>query len=490
MQETSELAQRIALVLKDHSQAEIARRTGTTTPSVSRYLNGTRVPADFCGALVREFGVNPQWLLTGQGVPFAADIAPNHEQFAGSLLELVEAMNAVARIRLGAIAGKKPGRVLRELSDALERYESVHKRLLEYSTPVLKKLITTLAAALRKKPLPLPEVRALLESADQIAQFCEDPTVRMILDSLRAEYAWRAGRRDEALRMQEDVVHRWLLSNHKHHEVAYIQVLNFATALGDRRRLVEARRVVRAALALGEEVGPRWRAIALLRCQLGAMEIDLGRMQDGLLLLNFGLSCLRKCEPAAQPSDIEGHTANLERAQLLSGALSLADVLKRDVPPMAGTGIARFALWVEDAGLLAQACAKVSFTQTDVDLHAALVAAAAPLLAEALHGKAAAARKFETAAVELVGDEPAPTLRCQALVLQAQMARVAGSKSAAAKLSVEADELQRGFEAVNTMPLEIRAIHARNMIEAGNKSAKRMFTDLAASGYHCFDSLA
>jgi hypothetical protein len=490
MPDRDELAERIALVLKDHSQAEIARRTGTTTPSVSRYLNGTRVPADFCGALVREFGVNPQWLLTGQGVPFAADIAPNHEQFAGSLLELVEAMNAVARIRLGAIAGKKPGRVLRELSDALERYESVHKRLLEYSTPVLKKLITTLAAALRKQPLPLPEVRALLESADQIAQFCEDPTVRMILDSLRAEYAWRAGRRDEALRMQEDVVHRWLLSSHKHHEVAYIQVLNFATALKDRRRLIEARRVVRAALALGEEVGPRWRAIALLRCQLGNMEIELGRLQDGLLLLNFGLSCLRNCEPAAQPSDIASHSAQLERAQLLSGALSLPDMLKRDVPQLAATVIARFALWVEDAELLAQACAKLSFKQPEVDLHAALVSAATPLLAEALQGKANAGRKFQAVAAELTGTEPAPTLRCQALVLQCQMVRVAGGKSAAAKLAAEADALQREFEAVHTMPIELRAIHARNMVEAGNKSAQRWFTDLAASGYHCFDSRA
>ncbi|MCL4729100.1 MAG: helix-turn-helix domain containing protein, partial [Planctomycetes bacterium] len=141
MPKTNALAERLRVILRDRSQAEVARRTGNTGASVNRWLAKTRVPADFLQALVREFGVNPVWLLTGKGAVYSADIAVTGEQLAGNLLELVEAMETVARMRLGAVSGKTGGRVLRELAEASRRYEQLRENLHRHSKPVLERVL-------------------------------------------------------------------------------------------------------------------------------------------------------------------------------------------------------------------------------------------------------------------------------------------------------------------------------------------------------------
>ena len=114
---------RLNILTENHAQAEIARRTGFPPANVHRFLKGGKIPADFCGAVVREFGINPAWLLTGEGAPRLSDVTEGTMRMAGNVLELVEAMSAVARMRLGSLTGKHHLRVLRELNDALEDHE-------------------------------------------------------------------------------------------------------------------------------------------------------------------------------------------------------------------------------------------------------------------------------------------------------------------------------------------------------------------------------
>ena len=63
----STLRARLQQLAQTHSQAELARKTGFPPANVHRFLKAGKVPADFCEALVREFGVNPAWLLAGEG---------------------------------------------------------------------------------------------------------------------------------------------------------------------------------------------------------------------------------------------------------------------------------------------------------------------------------------------------------------------------------------------------------------------------------------
>lgn len=486
MPKRNELAERLEVALRGRVHAEVARRIGTSAPNVSRYLRGTRVPADFCAALVNEFGVNANWLLTGKGAPFSAEIAASGEQLAGSLLELVEAMNVVARMRIGAVSSQRQGRMLRELSDATRNYERVRDKLFTYSQPVLEQLIKELGVAMRKRDMP--QVEGLLQTADQVAKFCEDPDMLLILDSLRAEHHWRVGRRDVALRMQESNVRRALLGQFNREEYAYIQVSNFAVALTDRRRLREARRIIRAALAFGEELGPRWRAITMLRGHLGAIEIELGNLRDGLMLLHHSHSMIREVEQKVQATEIQAQRGMIERTQLLSGALTLAEMLGREFPEPWFPGVIRFACWLEDPALLEAACGKALPASPHPDAHTQVSFVAAPFLRDALAGKSRARKALDAALAEL--HEDTPILRFMVLVLRAQVARAAKAKAESANLTAEAEKLHATLRDEFTAPLEIRATHYRNMLESGDESAREFFKTHAAAGYHCFNRFA
>lgn len=138
MHDAKALQSRLNEFARAYSRAEIARKTETSVVNVSRYLKGTRVPAEFCMALVRQFGVNANWLLAGQGSLFVSDLATQHGQMAGDLLELVEAMSAVAKMRLGSIAGRDHMKLLRQLNDSLGTYERLREKLNQQSKGSLR----------------------------------------------------------------------------------------------------------------------------------------------------------------------------------------------------------------------------------------------------------------------------------------------------------------------------------------------------------------
>ncbi len=62
------VARRISVVCRDLSLREIARRTCCNHETIRRYMRLTNEPgASFLVQLVRVFGVDPAWLLTGKG---------------------------------------------------------------------------------------------------------------------------------------------------------------------------------------------------------------------------------------------------------------------------------------------------------------------------------------------------------------------------------------------------------------------------------------
>ena len=79
----------------EHTQREIARRTGTAHTNVSAYLKGTKMPARFCVELARTLGVNLNWLLLGEGAPYLSDVKAETGETASDMLDLVQAMNSV-----------------------------------------------------------------------------------------------------------------------------------------------------------------------------------------------------------------------------------------------------------------------------------------------------------------------------------------------------------------------------------------------------------
>ncbi|MCK6439738.1 MAG: helix-turn-helix transcriptional regulator, partial [Planctomycetes bacterium] len=86
------LRDRLNAVLKDVSQAEIARRTGTSRANVNRYLRDRKIPAEFSAAVVAGFDVNPVWLLTGKGSPRSTETGAGTDELASRILDMVGAM--------------------------------------------------------------------------------------------------------------------------------------------------------------------------------------------------------------------------------------------------------------------------------------------------------------------------------------------------------------------------------------------------------------
>ncbi|MCL4732125.1 MAG: helix-turn-helix transcriptional regulator, partial [Planctomycetes bacterium] len=202
--ESAALRARLAQLARGRTKAEIARKTGTSITNVARYLAGTRMPTEFSVAVIKGLGVNPAWWLVGEGTPYVADITAGTTAMAGNLLELVEAMSAVSRMRLGALAQKNHLKVLRELNDALGTYERLRDRLNQQSRGIFEQLLADLDRSLENfKVQPAAE---LLKAAQQVARLCDAPDLHRQLLVQQARYYYAQVDFERALACQRRLV--------------------------------------------------------------------------------------------------------------------------------------------------------------------------------------------------------------------------------------------------------------------------------------------
>ena len=274
---------RLNVLAERHSLAEIARRTGTPTTCVHRYLHGSKVPVDFCERVVREFQVNPSWLLIGEGAESLNDVAEKTSVMAGELLDLVRAMNAVAHQRMGALAGKHHARVLRELNDALMRYEELKGRVGVEAARIYADLKHQLKAAMAK--LDVARAEELFRAADQVSRLCFDEKIAHEHLELQTNWALLTRDRETMFRNQQRLFREPMSEGHLNTEEACLNASRLGQALEDRGRHKDALRVLRAALILAEEHADALPSYPMLACVCGTYLIRDGQLSEGLALL-------------------------------------------------------------------------------------------------------------------------------------------------------------------------------------------------------------
>lgn len=477
---------RLAEIASRWHQAEIARRTGTSRTNISRYLKGTRMPLDFGTALVEQFGVNPAWLLTGEGTPMLADVSGATEKAAGNLLALVEAMSAVAKMRLGALAGKHHLRVLRELNDALERYEGLRRKLNAQTDSVYRELLDHYETALRKGRVEQAE--SLRDALAQVRRLCDD----VALD--RRFHAWQAfheqffGRHELAVGFQRQVFRAALPDPADVSERTLFETANFALTLCGSGRFQEARAVCRAMMALAMEQGLAGTAVFALEAAEALADAELGELARGMGVFSRALLSLS----TELRKRLHGQNIKL---QLYAGLVNYFSAIHLWPGDVQSPEMLRFAVWLEDPKVLEHACA--TWIGTGVKEHPrTLVAGYAVALHEAQAGRMGGWRAFVQERLLPVAGGAQDSDAFTAAVYAARLMFAAGEiKQAKAQLAVAARVLSALPAGVSPLPLVLGS-YWRSVLETAPRGgeqareAAEFFRVWLGRGFGCFEAHA
>ena len=471
------IQRRLNELAESHSQADIARKTDFSRNNVSRYVNGTRMPIEFAAALVEGLGINPAWLLTGEGTPYLSDVSAGTAEMAGDLLALVEAMGAVNRMRLGSLAGKHHLGVLRKLNVAMQDYERLRVELNKHSRKVFLKLIDEVRDANVKRDLNRAET--LLQAAEQVARLSDDLFLQSQLESAHSHYHYNAGEPEKALPHQKKSYLAFMLNHSQFDEWTKPEAHNYVMVLLNAHRMVEARRIARATIELCDGNHPELQAVA------AGLDIELGELGRGVSELRRLLTLV----PASYRHNVE---QSLSRGQLLEGSMTIeqaamyggdSDAKWSRLSAAAATQENR--QWVEY--VLKHGVGKPGLHPED------LLAVHLSCLREVF------AEKDETAAQRLlVHIENTPQkqdaiARFTQHVLVAQLFRLGGHRRQALKHTQNAQSLLD--QSSELLPrIEFRILHARNVLalyKPEDAADTRSFVDdLLARGYHSLRELA
>lgn len=335
---------RLHFLTERFPQAEIARKTGASRNNVSRYMRGARMPVEFAAALVRGLGVNPAWLLAGEGTPYLSDVNTTTERTAGDLLELVAAMNSVAAMQLGSLTGKHHLRVLRELNDALGRFQQLKASLNERTAPIFNRILDDYWKALDKWELDRAD--DIKRAAEQVAKLCDDEPMNLRFERTLAYHAFLRRDVDESIRHQSRVFQRTLPHGALIDQPALKEAYNLANTLQSVGRMREARALCDGVLALARDRGSQWPIYRYLSAMSGYCQLELGDLRDGMARIMAAL-------PQADPRMVLNQNSMMIRALLLSGAMDFRQATEMgDFGPAHAQGMVSWAIMIEDADAL------------------------------------------------------------------------------------------------------------------------------------------
>lgn len=479
------LLSRLRQLVQTLPQAEIARKTETSRNNVSRYLRGTKMPLEFGVALVKGLGVNPAWLLAGEGSPWLSDVAAGTAKTAEDLLALVNAMAEVARMRLGSLAGKHHLKVLRELNEAMQHYETLRERLNKQTAPFFGELLDTYERALLNSEIERAE--ELRKALTQVSRLCDDAALARQFTRAQAYHEHFFGNREKAAELQRKVFRIDLTTPGAITARACFEAHNFALTLRGQGRQREARALCQAMLVLGRQanVEPAHSLLGLTFVE-GSVDLALGDLEEGVAKVMTSYARMPASERATS-------TSGWLRAALCTQSLTLEQALAMKTDPdVTAPLLLQFAVWLEAAALLEIACRECIGGGGRVPPNT-LEAAQAKALLDALKqsGKQAVNEVLERVQRE-AADFTDAHARFLTLKFGTQLARAAGKRSQAARLWHEA------AAALAKLPPDIDievwhwATHWRDGLSLGieKDNAHTFFANLAKRGYNCYAAVA
>ncbi|MCK6439250.1 MAG: helix-turn-helix domain-containing protein [Planctomycetes bacterium] len=460
--------------LCDHiNQAEIARKVGTTRNNVSRYLRGTRVPIEFGAALVKNAGVNPAWLLTGEGAPFLSDIAAGAGETASNIVELVQAMTNISKMRLGALTGKAHAKMVNELNTALGAYETVRKQLNERVTATYRELLVEFDAAVNASELKRADF--LKTALDQVSRLCDDDELDSRLVAVSAAYEFKKLRFERAMDLQRESFTRALRKGTRVTEADCLDACNFAHVLFKNGLMGESRAVCRAMLALTGRRGKEWQVRRLLSMLTGWLDIESGSLHRGAARIGQAFSGMTQHYQ-------DQYRGIPLRAQLYLGLQNFDEILER-----ARTGgrvaptIVQFACWTERPEQVKRACDQYVLGKQAVIGPETQNYARAKYLYQALFEPSKNIIDPFIESFKAIPDNPGTGKRASINtfimeVTATQLARIAGDERRATDHLKASDECFGAMDPEESPPLLVRATHYRNVVAIAEKLSRSAYS--------------
>jgi hypothetical protein len=488
-------AERLRHVARRHSLSEIARRTGLPVSCIHSYLNGTRIPAELFTGLVEHFGVNPVWLHTGQGPVYSSDIAPETATMAEDVLKLVESMEAVGKMRMGAMSGNQPR--VRALDDALKRHEQLQRSLSERAAVIMKKLLDDAERAISARDYGVAE--ASLATAARLQKLCLDPTLTVRRMNTEAISARLRGNLARALTGFREAFLNVLPVRAAVGSEAHAVAFNYSNALQLSGELREAIAVADGMLVLGEPGDSPDRAI--LEAQRAWLDVLNGELHTGLSRMAQILPRV----PEKRRPRVE--TPRYMIAQMYAGVLSFDAALQSpDESPNKGAFLTFLMLCFEDidqlgmlydryfgapAGHIEDAKGRMG---SDTSIGRYMTA----LIRARREGKPDALPDYEGHVTSLAPDIE-PVHRFSALVNICQLTRLCGQTARARRRFKDADQYLAAMPAAMTPDFLDLARHHHNAMELAARApegkanvarAKTWFSEMIGRGYLCFRPIA
>ena len=459
------IAERMRLIATRYSQAEIARRTGITPNRVSRYFRGAKIPLDFAGALVREFGVNPSWLLAGEGTPWLADVSAVGNDDSQGMLELVQAIGSVEKMKLGALVGNKYLNILRELNESLKDYESLRARLNARTRPVLAGLIEDLKRQAAAGDGEAAE--ATERAARQMALLCDDDDTQVALLHVLVLSARTQGDTERSLEAQRRLFKQMLAADEPPDEQEATQAASLINELFAGGYMHEAQKMCRSFKAMIEGTSSLADEAKRMAIMDGVLDVQLGDVRHGLSKVIEAYRSL----PRYLRTALRHHYLD---TMLTTGCTTMREAMStdrvfaavRDETSRSATSniMLLFAIWHSDATVLGEACtlyAPGALADRGRQFQPVWYFADCMRDAATDQNTDAARRFIEHPEIRAIVDSPVNPQRFRQLVAWTEIARRCGSLEALTAL-------ERADEALHATPKEIRqpflwcALHYRS----------------------------
>ncbi|MCK6439970.1 MAG: helix-turn-helix domain-containing protein [Planctomycetes bacterium] len=343
------IRKRLMELIVHTSQAELARKTETSHTNISRYLKGTKPPASFLSKLARNMNVNPAWLLLGEGAPFLSSVTSDVASMAGNVLELVNAMNSVSKLKLGELLGKDHLKVLRQLNEALTAHENLRQELNRQTANVMKDVLQKFDGVL-KEGVARQTAARYLEAAKQLSRLCSDDELLMQLAQRELAFESYWGTEIRTYELQRRLfIHRLARTEDTDEQFAE-SAFRHATALHSAHRCKEAIRVAYSALGMmrGKPGLDYWRNQLLV--DIGMVEVEMGS-------LHRGFERLLKVHTTLYPNNLVISQVAVTVAQMYAGILDIEGLAHS--PSALNRNLSfyglRFARLYDDAGLMRSA---------------------------------------------------------------------------------------------------------------------------------------